>query len=447
MGYGFGMILSNFFIFDSLSLLMVSLIAVIFAVVFAFSKTYMDGDTRKGSFIKTLCALAASVSVMVISNHVVILGIAWLITGILLSLLIAHYKLWPKAQTAGKLALGYFLTGSAFLVAGLGILSWQSQTLLITEILAALPDFNIEWTVAGTLCLIFAAVIQSALFPFHHWLMASMTAPTPVSAFMHAGIVNAGGFLIIRFLPLFTALPDLLFILFVFGIASAFFGSLIMMVQNDVKRALGASTVAQMGFMIMQCGLGFFTAAIAHLILHAFFKAYHFLAAGSALENPELPGNETGSKKSVTLACALAGALAAAAVFMFATGKTLFPVDTGVILILFAGFAGYQAGMGLARLPDHVLTFSKIALSFILPGICAGIYGCIFVGLNTLMPVNVPQTLSFLHIGAVFMFGIFWLVCISGIHRNFVWLYMQCRNASTPPLGTVLDRRSAYNDQ
>jgi NAD(P)H-quinone oxidoreductase subunit 5 len=131
--------------------------------------------------------------------------------------------------------------------------------------------------------LVTAALLKSAQFPFHSWLPDTMETPTPVSALMHAGVINAGGFLIVRLSPLITLCPGALAVLTLLGGFTALFASLTMLTHASVKRALAFSTVAQMGFMMLECGLGAFSLATLHLVAHSLYKAHAFLSSGSMI--------------------------------------------------------------------------------------------------------------------------------------------------------------------
>ena len=160
--------------------------------------------------------------------------------------------------------------------------SWSLS--VIFERIASAPDtktiFDLPLVeVVGSLVAV-AAFARSAQILLHTWLPYSMSGPTPVSALMHAGIVNAGGFLINRLAPLFVETGSVLHWVFAVGLVTAVFGSVLMLTQNDVKKALGYSTMGQMGFMIMECGVGAFSLAIYHLIAHGLFKGTLFLGAG-----------------------------------------------------------------------------------------------------------------------------------------------------------------------
>jgi len=128
-----------------------------------------------------------------------------------------------------------------------------------------------------------SAFAKSAQFPLHTWLPYTMEGPTPVSALMHAGIVNAGGIIINRFAPVFVHSGEILHLLFVVGLVTALIGSVLMLTQNDIKKSLGYSTMGQMGFMIMETGAGAFALAIFHLIAHGLFKGTMFLGAGNVI--------------------------------------------------------------------------------------------------------------------------------------------------------------------
>jgi NAD(P)H-quinone oxidoreductase subunit 5 len=135
---------------------------------------------------------------------------------------------------------------------------------------------------AGLLAL--AALLKSAQFPTHGWLTEVMETPTPVSALLHAGVINAGGFVLIRFADVMLLAPGVLAVLAMIGGFTALFGSLVMLTQPAVKTSLAWSTVAQMGFMIMQCGLALFPLALLHIVAHSLYKAHSFLASGGAVE-------------------------------------------------------------------------------------------------------------------------------------------------------------------
>jgi NAD(P)H-quinone oxidoreductase subunit 5 len=127
-------------------------------------------------------------------------------------------------------------------------------------------------------------MLKSAQLPLHGWLIEVMETPTPVSALLHAGIINAGGFLVLRLGDVLLLATPALDVLAVVGGATALFGSLVMLTQTSVKVQLAYSTVAQMGFMLLQCGLGAFSAALLHIVAHSLYKAHAFLSSGSIID-------------------------------------------------------------------------------------------------------------------------------------------------------------------
>jgi NADH:ubiquinone oxidoreductase subunit 5 (subunit L)/multisubunit Na+/H+ antiporter MnhA subunit len=253
------------------------------AIVATFSLRYMRADGRSTRFFVTLGVLVASVLAFLFTGNLIVLAAAWCASGFLLAGLIGHGGGWSEAEGAARRARRAFILGDVALVAALGLLGWHAGSWQVDAILAhasALPPLLAN---AAALLLVVAAAARCALPPFSGWLLSSMTAPTPVSALMHAGLVNAGGFLLIRFAPVLEAAPAARTVAVVLGLCGAFYGIGIMLVRPDVKRALAGSTVSQMGFMIMSCGLGAYAAALWHIIAHGLFKAWLFLGSGSTI--------------------------------------------------------------------------------------------------------------------------------------------------------------------
>jgi NADH-quinone oxidoreductase subunit L len=162
-----------------------------------------------------------------------------------------------------------------------------------TTSVALLPGIEFNGATAVTLLLLIGGMSKSAQFPFHIWLPRYLYAPTPVTALLHAGIINAGGFLINRLAPLFGLSSTTLHIAFLIGTLTAVLGASMMLAQNDIKNMLGFSTIGQMGYMVMECGLGAFSLAVFHLIAHGLFKATVFLNCGNVIgrarQEPHFP--------------------------------------------------------------------------------------------------------------------------------------------------------------
>jgi NAD(P)H-quinone oxidoreductase subunit 5 len=208
--------------------------------------------------------------------------------------------------------------------------------------------------------LVLAAALKTAAFPLHGWLTEVMEAPTPVSALLHAGIINAGGFLLIRTADLVQASPGAMAALVMIGGLTALFGAVVMLTQSAVKTALAWSTISQMGFMLLQCGLGLWALALLHIVAHSMYKAHAFLSSGgavAAVANLRRPGpiavpNLGAVMKSFGLALALYGTVAL--VFSLLAGpKSPQALALGTMLIF--GVA-YLVAQGLADAAPAALT-------------------------------------------------------------------------------------------
>lgn len=270
---------------DPISSVMLVLVTFIGWVVVRYAGTYLDGEARQGPFMGWLCLTLASVLVLVIAGNLVQLVTAWIATSLFLYRLLLFY---PNRVAAQRAARKKFLTarlGDAALLGAAVLLVLAYRTADIGLIAnAARAGEGGGLAVAAAACLALAAVLKSAQFPTHSWLTEVMETPTPVSALLHAGVINAGGFLLIRFADVLLLAPGVLAALVMVGGFTAIFGSLVMLTQPAVKTSLAWSTVAQMGFMILECGLALFPLALLHIVAHSLYKAHSFLASGGAVE-------------------------------------------------------------------------------------------------------------------------------------------------------------------
>ena len=247
---------------------------------------------------------------MVSSANLLMLFAFWQLLSWLVPLLSYNYEHLPTVrgafrtfimQRGGDVA---FLGGIVLAQSFYGTLDLQQFFIRSAEAKSVFTLWpgGIEIT-AGTAvsALIFiGAMSKSAQFPLHMWLPDSLYAPTPVHALLHAGIINAGGFLLTRLAPLYALSPATLHLVFAVGMLTAILGSSMMLVQNDIKKTLGYSTIGQMGFMIMECGLGAYGLAIFHLIAHGLFKGSIFLNCGyvihAARQEPRQPRRQAAAE-------------------------------------------------------------------------------------------------------------------------------------------------------
>ena len=274
---------------DSVSTLMFGMIAIIGFVVVKFSMNYLDGDDRQGRFIGRLAATIASVQFLVLAGNLGLLLIAWVLTSISLHRLLVFYHERPGAVVAARKKFIMARFGDVALFVSSLLLYFQFGTGSLETIFTGTTDLILAGTITtqieiAGLFLVLAALFKSAQFPTHGWLIEVMETPTPVSALLHAGLLNAGPFLLIRMAFVMEASTYASVVIIAIGGFTALFASLAFLTQTSVKTALGYSSVAHMGFSLFVCGLGVYHAAMLHLMAHSFYKAHSFLSSGSIID-------------------------------------------------------------------------------------------------------------------------------------------------------------------
>lgn len=271
--------------FDAVNATMLLLVSFIGWIVIRYSVTYLDGEARQAAFMGWICATLAMVMALVTAGNLVQLVLAWIATSLALHRLLLFY---PERVAAQRAARKKFLTARAadacIIIAAILMAATYNSIDIATISAAARQGEGGMLAIIAAACLAVAALLKSAQFPLHGWLTEVMEAPTPVSALLHAGVINAGGFVLIRFADVMLLAPGILAVLVIIGGFTALFGGLVMLTQPAVKTSLAWSTVAQMGFMIMQCGLALFPLALLHIVAHSLYKAHSFLASGGAVE-------------------------------------------------------------------------------------------------------------------------------------------------------------------
>ena len=293
--FGFGGLL----VFNKLSAILVPYVAILGLVIRKYATKYMWDEPGYKRFFILLNFIFSAIYLLVMSNNLIILTIAWQLMSIALYLLITfNVESKSAVKNGGRTMLIHKLADLLFIIAvvltyktfGSFDLTELSQKWLAMSETGSVDNPMIY--VIGFLFL-FAAMMKSAIMPFHLWLPYTSEAPTPVSALMHAGVVNVGGILLNKMAFLLLLTPAVLNVAFVMGLVTAIGASLLMLAVSDIKRSLGYSTVGQMGYMIMEVGLGAFSLAIYHLMVHGIFKASLFLESGSlihlARKAPNIP--------------------------------------------------------------------------------------------------------------------------------------------------------------
>ena len=285
---------------DQLTVLLLLLVTGVSSVVHVFSSRYMISDPRYNRFFAVIALFTFSMLMLVMSGNLLMLYVFWEVMGLCSYLLISHWaQRKPAIQAATKafiinaiadvgLGFGIILTFATFGTLDIQTILSQAEGLqdhTINMLGWMGMDFHIHPITIIPFFLFVGAMGKSAQLPFHVWLPFAMEAPTPVSALIHAAtMVNAGPFLLVRLSPLIILSPEAMTFIAIVGGTTALFAAMVAMVQSDIKKNLAYSTISQIGFMIMSCGIGAFVAAIFHLLAHGFLKAFLFLSTGNALQ-------------------------------------------------------------------------------------------------------------------------------------------------------------------
>ncbi|WP_400075389.1 proton-conducting transporter membrane subunit [Winogradskyella sp. R77965] len=418
---------------NGFSIVIWTVVAFFSAIVQMYATNYMKGFKRKPQFLLYCLAFSLSVMLFVISNHIALMVLFWLLMGLIMAKLIGIDSEWKEAQNASRFARLNYLGGALFFGIAITLLSYSTGAITKTEILANLETVP-QWmsTVSG-LCIITAAIIQSAIFPFHRWLLSAMTSPTPASALMHAGFVNGAGILLTIFAPLLFS-ANVLLLIFIIGGLTAILAQFSKLMQVNVKQKLACSTIAQMSFMVMQCGLGFFSAAIAHLILHGFYKAFLFLSAGEEIKRTLPKPPEKIVIKPLQTVIIGVSAILGGILFAYLTGKGL-KLDSGLFLTFIVALTVGQIVYNILNQTNINVT-QKLFVTPLLIIVGIGVYALVFNGVTILMHdmpmANIAVALTPVHIifGIVFLIGFY--IMLSGVFRKIPWLYVKLMNISQP---------------
>ena len=413
------------------------------ALISTYSTSYLKGFKYQTKFMLLCLGFTFSVMLFVMANNVLLLLVSWFLMGFLMSRLIGVDTDWGEARAASKFTLRYFMLGTFFLAIGVILLATQLNTYMVSTLVLEVETLPYYIQLIAAISIIIAAIIQSAIYPFHRWLLSAMTSPTPASALMHAGFVNGSGILLAIFATLIFS-SNTQDVLLIVGGLTAIMAQFTKLIQVNVKQKLACSTIAQMGFMIMQCGLGFYNAAVAHLILHGFYKAYLFLSSGEEIKQ-SVPKNleELRIKPLQAIVVLLYGAVAAI-LFTFITGKGT-QIDSGIFLTLIVAITVGQVTYNLVK-EKSVSTLQKIFLPPILFILGIGAYGLMYnivTNIMSTMPmVAVATPLSVLQIvfGIIFLIGFF--IMKLGVYRQIPWLYVKLMNVSQPNKNTILMYKS-----
>lgn len=377
-----------------LTIVMTLLVAFVGLIVVRYSSAYMDGDAHEGRFHRWLSLTLGSFLMLVLAGGMWEFLVFWVTTSLCLHELLAFYRERPGAVLAArKKYLLHRLADVSLFVAFLliaGTLKTSQFAAMASALAAVHGTLPVSLQVAGGL-IVASAVLKSAQFPFHGWLIQVMEAPTPVSALMHAGIIYTGAFLLLRVAPLMTRMGWASTTLVLVGLFSLAATSLMMVTATNIKGSLAYSTCAQMGFMLMECGLGLYSLAVLHIISHAVYKAHAFLSSGSVVEQfraPAVPMASripTGWQVMGSLVIATLVATGVGSVFADVLPKQPALIVMGIILTVALSqllLQALKAGNG----EKSGLSLAMIALGVLVSAAYFGLDGWVTALLGTSMP-------------------------------------------------------------
>ena len=280
------------FLVDSLTAVMMCVVTFVSLMVHIYTVGYMSDDPGYNRFFSYISLFTFSMLMLIMSNNFLQLFFGWEAVGLVSYLLIGFWYDRPTAIFANLKAFLVNRVGDFGFVCGIGLVLAYTGSLHYADVFAKVPEIRdvilpgMSWSLmtAICICLFIGAMAKSAQVPLHVWLPDSMEGPTPISALIHAAtMVTAGVFMISRMSPLFEQSETALSFIVLIGAVTALFMGLLGIVQHDIKRVIAYSTLSQLGYMTAALGVSAYSAAVFHLMTHAFFKALLFLAAGSVI--------------------------------------------------------------------------------------------------------------------------------------------------------------------
>lgn len=260
-------------------------------VVQSFARRNLQGDLFGRRFFVLASLLTAATTSVAFAATLGVLCAAWILAGLALAALVTHRATWQPARRSARRTLrslwvgdGALLVATLLTVAAVGTVDLRSPATAARELAdASIPVLGGHVLAVVAILLTIAGISRSALVPVHQWLPSTIAAPTPVSALLHAGVVNGAGMLLIRLAPLFGSSATATHLAFAAGAVTTCYASVVMLVRSDVKGNLAWSTAGQMGFMTVQVAIGALPAALVHIVGHGMYKAALFLGAGGSV--------------------------------------------------------------------------------------------------------------------------------------------------------------------
>lgn len=362
---------------DALSAPLLVLVSLLGAIVLRFSRHYLDGDARHGAFLGQLALTVGAALLLVMAGTLTFLLTMWIASSLALHRLLRFYADRRGAVTAARKKFvvarvaDVALTGAGVLLADAFGTVHIGTILAGAQEMAGTPSAIPTQLHAAVALLVLAAAFKSAQFPTHGWLVDVMEAPTPVSALLHAGLLNAGPFLILRLAPVLLLSPGARVALLALALLTALTMALSMAAQTRIKTALGYSSAAHMGFSLALSALGLFPLALLHLVAHSCYKAHAFLRSGSAVE-PARTGTTLGLDGPLAPG-AVAGAIAVSVALVAAASRL-----AGGTVAHAGALLGLAALLAIGLVPLLARGFDHGGTGVMQPLLASGAVACAF---------------------------------------------------------------------
>ena len=267
----------------------ITVVVFIGVILMRYSRNYMQGEACYPAFFRWMKLTLAAVVVTLLANHLLVFLLGWLCISLSLHRLLVLYPDRPRAVLGAHKKFILARLSEMLILGAFTLLYWVFQTAYIDALLVAfthadaLPQREQVLLEIAAILIAVAAVLKCAQLPFHGWLINIVEAPTPVSALLHAGVINLGGYLLLVFAPLIALFSSAQWVILIMAGLSTLCAALIMSTRVSVKVRLAWSTSSQMGLMLIECALGLYALALVHLVAHSLYKAFAFLNNGSAV--------------------------------------------------------------------------------------------------------------------------------------------------------------------
>lgn len=386
-GFGFSLPLS--IIVNGMTLALATLVSFVIVMIAQYSVQYLDGDPQQARFARLLAFTAGFFLLVVIAGNIGLFTVGIIATGFSLHRLLMFYSDRPKAIMAALKKSIFSRTADLCLILATILIGHTTGSLQfdkITRFVAGSGSLPVPLQIAAWL-IVLTVVLKSAHFPFHGWLIQVMEAPTPVSALMHAGVVYSGAIIALRTSPLLVRDPAPLLALGVVGLVTVVIASLVMTTQTAIKSMLAWSTVAQLGFMSLELGLGLFALALLHLVGHSLYKAHAFLSSGSVTD--QLRQVPAGGCKSVSLsswvtAIALGVTISAGGAWLFGENPGRDPAWIALVMIV---------AMAISQIMVKGLQFDTMG-DRLMAVVVAGVMGTVYLLVHSLFLWSFAQDVA-----------------------------------------------------